>query len=192
MDRITYQPPRQQGYGSTSSLRIDSLKHTRKHERRGKESNQRTKLSALSGLSGQAGRTVCKGRGDSPARCRGQSARDTRTVRSEATDRPLRTTEPPEPTREKQNVREDRGPSARVPDRPLLKLGSSAKRLQRKPKTKPDRKQRRARTRRTREQHAYRGPSATASRTVRAARTEQKKLDPEGQLSQSITGSPKW
>jgi hypothetical protein len=108
MDRITHQPPRQQGYGLTSSLRNNSLKHTRKHERRGKESNQRTTLSASGGLSGQAGRTVRKGHTDSPARCSGQSARDTRTVRPGATDRPLKTTEPPEPTREKRTVREDR------------------------------------------------------------------------------------
>jgi hypothetical protein len=174
MDRITHQPPRQQGYGSTSSLRNDSLKHTRKHERRRKESNQRTKLSASGGLSGQAGRTVRKGRADSPTRCRGQSARDTRTVRPGATDRPLKTTEPPEPIREKRTVHKDRA------DRPLLKLGPSANPLQRKPKTKPDRKQRRARTRQTREEHAARGPSATASWTVRAARTEQKTARPRG------------
>jgi hypothetical protein len=74
----------------------------------GKESNQRTTLSASGGLSGQAGQTVRKGHADSPARCRGQSARDTQTVRPGATDRPLKTTEPPEPTREKRTVRKDR------------------------------------------------------------------------------------
>jgi hypothetical protein len=132
MDRITHQPPIQQGYGSTSSLRNDSLKHTRKHERRREESNQGTKLPGTGGLSGQVGRTVRKGRADSAARCRGQSARDTWTVRPGATDRPLKPTEPPEPTREKRTVREDQA------DRPLLKLGPSANRLQRKPKTKPD------------------------------------------------------
>jgi hypothetical protein len=174
MDRITHQPPRQQGYGSTSSLRNDSLKHTRKHERRGKESNQRTTLSASGGLSGQAGRTVRKVHADSPARCRGQSARDTRTVRPGATDRPLKTTEPPEPTREKRTIRKNRA------DRPLLKLGPFANQLQRKPKTKPVRKQRRARTRRTRDEHAARGPSATSPQTVCAARTEQKTARPRG------------
>jgi hypothetical protein len=151
------------------------LKHTRKHKRRRNESNQRTKLSSSGGLSGQAGRTVRKGRADSPARCHGQSTRDTRTVRQGATDYPLKTTEPPEPTREKTGrPRRLGGPSAWVPDRPLLKLEPSANRLQRKPKTKSDRKQRHARTRRTREEHTARGPSATASRTVRTARTEQK------------------
>jgi hypothetical protein len=65
MDRITHQSPRQQGYRSTPSPRNDSLKHTRKHERR-KESNQRTKLSASGGLSGQAGRTVRSSHADRP------------------------------------------------------------------------------------------------------------------------------
>jgi hypothetical protein len=105
-------------------------------------------------------RTVRKGHADRPAGSHGPSVKDNRTTRTD----PRKTDSPRRPG----------GPSARVPDRPLLKLGSSANRLQRKPKTKSDRKQRRARTRRTREEHATRGPSATASRTVRAARTEQK------------------
>jgi hypothetical protein len=191
MDRITRQPPRQQGYGSTSSVRNDSLTHTRKHERRRKESNQGTKLSASGGLSAQAGRIVRKGRADSPARCRGQSATDTRTVRQGATDRPLKTTEPPEPT-------EKNGPSAKTgrtvragSDRPLLKLGPSANRLQRKPKTN------RIESKDVQEhdEHAKntqpadrtpppRGPSAAHGQSGRP-------LDPEGQLSQSITRSPK-
>jgi hypothetical protein len=58
MDRITHQPPRQQGYGSTSSLRKDSLKHTRKHQRRREESNQETKQPGSGGPSGQEGRSV--------------------------------------------------------------------------------------------------------------------------------------
>jgi hypothetical protein len=74
MDRITHQSPRQRGYGSTSSLRNDSLKHTRKHERRREESNQETKQPGSGGLSGQAGRTVRKGRTDFPAGYRGLSA----------------------------------------------------------------------------------------------------------------------
>jgi hypothetical protein len=83
MDRATHQSPRQRGYGSTSSLRNDSLKHTWKHERRRKESNQGTKLPASGGLSGQAGRTVRKGRADCPAGYRGLSAPLPRTVRPE-------------------------------------------------------------------------------------------------------------
>jgi hypothetical protein len=97
MDRTTHQLPRQRGYGSTSSLRNDSLKHTRKHERRRKESNQRTKLPASGGLSGQAGRTVRQDVADCPHPCRGPSGlsrglseKDTRTSRNapRITDRP--------------------------------------------------------------------------------------------------------
>jgi hypothetical protein len=83
MDRITHQSPRQQVYGSTSSLRNDSLKHMRKHERRREESNQETKQPGSGGLSGQAGRTVCKGHADCPAGYRGLSAPLPRTVQPE-------------------------------------------------------------------------------------------------------------
>jgi hypothetical protein len=83
MDRITHQSPRQQGYGSTSSLRNDSLKHTRKHERRRKKLNQGTKLPASGGLSGQVGRTVRKGRADCLVGYRGLSALVPRIVRPE-------------------------------------------------------------------------------------------------------------
>jgi hypothetical protein len=111
-------------------------------------------------------RTVHKGHADRPAGSHGLSVKDNRTTRTDPrkTDRPRRLG----------------GPSAWVPDRPLLKLGPSANRLQRKPKTKSDRKQRCARTRRTREEHTARGPSATPSRTVRAARKEQKTARPRG------------
>jgi hypothetical protein len=80
MDRITHQPPRQQGYGSTSSLRNDSLKHTRKHERRREESNQETNSQALAdcpatrgGLSSRATRTVRQCTADCPHRYGGPS-----------------------------------------------------------------------------------------------------------------------
>jgi hypothetical protein len=59
------------------------LRHTRKHERRREESNQETKLPASGGLSGQAGRTVRKGRADCPIGYRGLSAPLPRTVRPE-------------------------------------------------------------------------------------------------------------
>jgi hypothetical protein len=61
MDRITHQSPGQRGYGSTSSLRNDSLKHTRKHEKGREESNQETKHSGSGGPSGQERRTVRTG-----------------------------------------------------------------------------------------------------------------------------------
>jgi hypothetical protein len=109
-------------------------------------------------------RTVHKGHADRPAGGHGLSVQDNRTTRTDPrkTDRPRR----------------PGGPSARVPDRPLLKLGPSANRLQRKPKARPDRKQRCARTRRTREEHCAHGPSARPSRTVRQARTKLKTARP--------------
>jgi hypothetical protein len=104
MDRITHQLPRQQGYGSTSSLRNDSLKHTRKHERRREESNQCTKQPGSGGPSGHEGglsarakRTVRLRTADCPHRYggpsglgRGLSVKANRTSRSELqkTDRP--------------------------------------------------------------------------------------------------------
>jgi hypothetical protein len=98
MDRITHQWPIQQGYGSTPSLRNDSLKHTWKHERKRKESNQRTKLSALGGLSGQAGRTVRSSHTHRPACCHGLSAPTPRTIRPCVANRPKKRPEPPETT----------------------------------------------------------------------------------------------
>jgi hypothetical protein len=98
MDRITHQSPRQRGYGSTSSPRNDSLKHTRKHNKGRKESNQEAKHTSSGGPSDQEGRTVRTGHADRPACCRGLSAHSPRTVRPCATDRPKKLTEPPETT----------------------------------------------------------------------------------------------
>jgi hypothetical protein len=72
MNRITHQSPRQRGYGSTSSPRNDSLKHTRKH----KKGRNRTKKRSTQALA------------DRPARRGGSSALATRTDRPAATDRP--------------------------------------------------------------------------------------------------------
>jgi hypothetical protein len=175
MDRITHQPPRQQGYGSTSSLRNDSLKHTRKHERRRKESNQRTKHSGSGGPSGQEGRTVRTGHADRPACCRGLSTHTPRIIRKSKQNlqRQPRITDRP---------RGARGLPARHPRtvRPLLQTVRNH--FQPKIETKTDRKRSRARTRRTREEHYARGPSARPSRTIRQARTE---------LKNCSTGSPK-
>jgi hypothetical protein len=111
-------------------------------------------------------RTVRPGAADSPARCRRQSVKANRTTR----DKPRKTDRPRRPG----------GPSARDPDRPLLKLRPSANQLQRKPKTKPDRKRRQAQTRRTREEHETHGLSARHPRTVRASRIEAKTARPSG------------
>jgi hypothetical protein len=76
------------------------------------------------GQSGLVPRTIRPNAVDSPARSRRQSVKANRTTR----DEPGKTDCPQGPG----------GPSAPDPDRPLLKLGPSAKRLQQKPKTKPD------------------------------------------------------
>jgi hypothetical protein len=186
MDRNTRQSPRQRGYGSTSSLRNDSLKHTRKHEKGREEPNQEAKHTGSGGPSGQEGRTVRPGGADRPHWPRGPSGLMPRTVRANPADCPALHREPSDKThrtnrsdlRKTDRPQRPGGPSAWVADHPLLKLGLSANQLQQKPKAKPDRKQRRARTRRTRDEHATRGPSATSPRTVRAARTEQKTARP--------------
>jgi hypothetical protein len=153
MDRIIHQSPRPRGYGSTSNLRNDSLKHTRKHERRRGGIEPRGKAHRL-------WRTVRPGGADRPRRPRGLSNLKPRTVRANTADRPdlrrgpsvkaHRTTR--SDPRKTDRLPRPGGPSARVTDRPLLKLGPSANQLQQKPNAKPDRKQRRARTRRTRDE----------------------------------------
>jgi hypothetical protein len=137
MDRITYQSPRQRGYGSTSSLRNDSLKHTRKHEKEREESKQEAQLTASSGLSGQAVRTVRNGP-------RGPSGLLPRTVRANTTDRlaysadrPLNHTEPTEATHEPRTVRGEHAdcpPGTRGPS--VLCCGPSETPSNRKPKTR--------------------------------------------------------
>jgi hypothetical protein len=139
MVRITHQPPRQRGYGSTSSLRNNSLKHTRKHER--KEGGIEPKSKAA-----RQWRTVRPGGADCPQSPRGQSGQVPRTIRKGHADRPTRSHEPSVKAnrttrthpRKTDRPRRPGGPSARLPDRPLLKLGPSTNRLQRIPKSKPD------------------------------------------------------
>jgi hypothetical protein len=139
MDQITHQSPRQQGYGSTSSLRNDFLKHTRKHERKEGGIEPRNKAARL-------WRTVQLGGADCSQSPHGQSGQVPRIVRKDHADRSTRSyglsvkankttrTDP----RKTDRTRRPGGPSARVPDRLLPKLGPSANQLQRKPKTKPD------------------------------------------------------
>jgi hypothetical protein len=136
------------------------------------------------GLSAMAARTVRQGTADCPHPCRGLSGLSRRpSVKANRTTRtdPIKTDHPRRPG----------GPSARATDCPLLKLGPSANRLQRKPKTKLDQ----TKTKQEHEEHhdelGWRGLSAWSSRTVREVQTELKTHDPESQLSQSITGSPR-
>jgi hypothetical protein len=172
MDRATHQSPRKRGYGSTSSLRNDSLKHTQKHERR-KESNQGTELPASGGLSGQAGRTVRKGRADCLAGYHGLSAPLPRTIRPE-----------PRTVRKRQQNLQRRtannGPSAgsmrtvrQAPaDRPPITRGrseTSPKQNSKTPRIKSEAEQ-------EHEEHhdelSPGGSSAATSRTIRPTRTD--------------------
>jgi hypothetical protein len=105
MNRITHQSPRQRGYGSTSSLKNDSLKHTRKHERRKRGIEPRSKAHRL-------WRTVRPGGADCPNGPHGLSDNVPRTVRTGTVDRPawaadcpLKPTEPPVANPEKRTVR---------------------------------------------------------------------------------------
>jgi hypothetical protein len=180
MDQITHQSPRQQGYGSTSSLKNDSLKHTRKHKRRREELNQGAKQPSSGGPSSQEGRTVRPGGEDCPHEPRGLSAKVPRTVRIGTADRPawaadclLKPIEPPVANHEKWTVRgehADRPPGTRELSAPLQRTVRNL--AQPKLKTKTDRKRSRERTRRTREELSTCGLSASPTQTVRASWTE--------------------
>jgi hypothetical protein len=153
MDRITHQSPRPRGYGSTSSPRNDPLKHTRKHERRGEGIEPRSKALSLT-------RTVRPDRADRPQRA-------TRTVRPGTADCPHPSHGPSGLSRGP-SVKANRTTSGipRTTDRPRGARGPSAKhprtvrptprtvRNSVQPKTKiaTYRNERRARTRRTRDE----------------------------------------
>jgi hypothetical protein len=191
MDRITHQSPRQRGYGSTSSLRNDSLKHMRKHERR-EESNQETKLPASGGLSGQAGRTVRKGRADCPAGYRGLSAPLPRTVRPEPRtvqkryqNHQRRTANNGPSAGSTRSVRQapaDRPPSTRGPSETSSNQNSKTPRIE--SEAEQEHEEHAMNTHGADRPPGRRGPSARHGQS-------RKLLDPEGQLLQSITGSPK-
>jgi hypothetical protein len=180
MDRITHQPPRQQGYGSTSSLRNYSLKHTRKHERMKEGIKPKSKAPRL-------WRTVWPGGADCPHRPRGPSYCVPRTVRmgtadrlAEAADCPLKPTELAEANPEKRTIRGEHAdcpPGTRGLSAPLLRTVRNL--FQPKLEIKTDRKRSRARTRRTHDEHCLRGPSATTSRTVRPTRTDPETARPQ-------------
>jgi hypothetical protein len=111
------------------------------------------------------------GRADRPAGYRGLSSlsRGPSVKTNRTTSGTPRTTDRP---------RGARGPSARHPRtvRPLLRTVQNS--VQPKLKIATDRNERRARTRRTRDEHERRGPSARRARTVREARTELKNARP--------------
>jgi hypothetical protein len=192
MDRATHQSPRQRGYGSTSSLRNDSLKHTRKHKRRRKESNQGTKLPASGGLSGQVGRTVRKDRADCPAGYRGLSTPLPRTVRPEPRtvrkrhQNHQRCTANNEPstgsTRTVRQAPADRPPSTRGPSETSSNQNSKTPRIE--SEAEKEHEEHATNTHGADRPPGPHGPSARHGQS-------RKLLNPEGQLLQSIIGSPK-
>jgi hypothetical protein len=173
MDRITHQPPRQQGYGSTSSIRNDSLKHTRKHERKERGIEPRNKAARL-------WRTVRPGGADCPHGPRGPSGCVPRTVRTGTADRPTWAADCPSKLTEPLVATPNNGPSAgsmrtvRQAPADCLPWHTRTVRNLAQPKHEntTDRKRRRARTQRTHDEQLARGPSTSPSRTVRALRTE--------------------
>jgi hypothetical protein len=152
MDRITHQSPRPRGYGSTSSLRNDSLKHMRKHERR-RGIEPRSKLRSLrrtvrpdrADRPRRAARTVRPGTADCPHPSRGLSGLSRRpsVKANRTTSGTPRTTDRP---------RGARGLSARHPRtvRPTPRTVRNS--VQPKTKNATDRNERRARTQRTRDE----------------------------------------
>jgi hypothetical protein len=99
-------------------------------------------------------RIVHKGHANGPARSRGQSVKANRTTRNEP--------------RKMDRPRRPGGPSARDPDRPLLKLGPSANQLQRKPKTQPDQNKNTKNITTNWDELPPRGQSASSNRTGKA------------------------
>jgi hypothetical protein len=161
MDRITHQSPRQRCYGSTSSLRNDSLKHTLKHERRMGGNEPRSKALRL-------WRTVRQGGADRSHGPRGPSGLLPRTIRTHTTDRPTLRRGPSKKanrtSRDDPDKRTVRGEHA---DCPPGTRGPSARYTQtvrnfaqRKLKDMTDQKKRRARTRRTPDEQGRRELSA--------------------------------
>jgi hypothetical protein len=191
MDRITHQPPRLQGYGSTSSLRNDSSKHTWKDERR-EESTQETKQPGSGGLSGQAGQTVRKGRADCPAGYRGLSSPLPRTVRPEPQTirkrqqnlqrRTANNGLSAGSTRTIRQAPADCPPGTRGPSETLPNQNLKPRWIENK-----DEQEHEEHAMNTHDADRPLGPRGPSVRHGQS----RKLLDPESQHSQSITGSPK-
>jgi hypothetical protein len=178
MDRITHQSPRQRGYGSTSSLRNDSLKHTREHQRKKGGIEPRSKAHSLwrtvrpdrADRPRWAARTVWQGTADCPHPCRGlsglsrgPSVKSNRTSSGtpRTTDRPPNTCGPSE-TSSNQNSKPRRIETKR--EQELEEHGTNTCGADRPP--------------------GGRGPSARHGQS-------RKTPDLEGQLPQIINGFPK-
>jgi hypothetical protein len=164
MDPITHQSLRKQCYGSNSSLRNDSLKHMRKHER--KEGGIKPKSKEP-----RHWRTVRLGGTDCPHGPRGLSG-----LSRELSEKANRTSSS-DPWRNGLSVGWSR--TVRLPaDCPLLCCGLSKTSSNQNSKTKrienEDEQEHDEHTKNS----SSRGPSTTSSRTVRASRIEAKTARP--------------
>jgi hypothetical protein len=144
------------------------------------------------GLSARATRTVQPGAADNPQRCRGQSGRKPRTVQKCHQNHQRRTKKNGPSAKTGRTVRAGSGPSARDPDRPLLKLGPSGNQLQRKPKTKLDQNKNTKNITMNWDELSPRGQSTGSGRTVRQFKQNWKSPSSRSQLHLLITRSPKW
>jgi hypothetical protein len=157
------------------------------------ESNQGTKLSGSGRLSGQAGRTVRKGRTDCPAGYRGLSAPLPRTVQPE-----LRTVQKRQQNLQRRTA--NNGPSTgstwtvrQAPaDCPPGTRGPSETSPNKNSKTpwiaSEAEQEHKERATNTHDADRPPGPCGPSARHGQS----RKLLDLEGQHLQSITGSPKW
>jgi hypothetical protein len=163
MDRITHKSPRQRGYGSTSSLRNDSLKRTRKHEKEREESNQEAKLTGSGG----------------------PSAPTLRTVRPYAADRPIKHTEP---TETHPNNRPSAGSTRTVRQAPADRPPSAADR----PKLRPTKTQNRDGSKRKASNNTKNSRRTGPARTVRRPQADRPPLaDRTEKCPTSKVNSPK-
>jgi hypothetical protein len=155
------------------------LKQERKHERNEKGIESKNKAARL-------WRTVRPGGADCPHGPCGPSGCVPRTVRTGTADRPawaadypLEPTEPLEVNPEKWTVRGEHADCLPGTRRLSARHTQTVRNLtQPKLEITTDRKRRRAKTRRTREELASRGPSATGTWTVRPLRTKLKTARP--------------
>jgi hypothetical protein len=185
MDRITHQSPRQRGYGSTSSLRNDSLMHERKHERNEEGIEQKNKAARL-------WRTVRPGGADCPHGPRGLSAQVPRTVRPgprtvRKSQQNLQKRTPINgpsagSTRTVRQAPADCPPDSRGPSETSPNQNSKSQRIENE-----DEQEHEEHTTNTMPADRSPGPRGPSARRGQ----NQKLLDPKSQHLQSITGSPK-
>jgi hypothetical protein len=170
------------------------LKHTRKHKKGRKESNQEVKHTGSGGPSGQEGRTVRTGHADRPVCCRGPSAPTPRTVRPYAADRPIKHTEPPETTpnngpsagsmRTVRQAPTDRPPSTRGPSETSSNQNSKPRWIEMK--GEQEHEEHPTNTRGADRPPGRRGPSARHGQSRKTARPRRSTPPNHHRISQTV------